>query len=125
MGLSEKLHRRILMVIAVLATATVTPACYTLLRHPRVLRVAQYEDVEDQRCKNCHAEEEVWGYHHSPHHYYVYDARYPAWGVFYDIPWWYNANWYYDQSQPAATTPPGTVGPKSANVKLKKDLPQD
>lgn len=106
-----------LRIACVLLLATLaTPACYTLLKHPRVKRVV-YEEVDDKRCNTCHLEDELWSYHHPPNQWYGYGA------VALDIvPWWYNDYWYYPddgpvtvplhwrQFRPSADKPETTMG---------------
>ena len=73
----------------------VTPACYTLLRHPLVKRVV-YEEVTDRRCNGCHEQDELWAFHHPPNHRFRMDSGHSNWNRYYDSPWWYNEYWYYD-----------------------------
>jgi hypothetical protein len=89
---------RFLPVLITGVALTATPACYTLLKHPKVKRVV-YEDVDDNRCSTCHSEQEVWGFHHPPNRTYP-DSGYDAWWNYYEVPWWYNSYWYYDPDGP-------------------------
>lgn len=82
----------LLVALAVLAT----PACYTLLKHPKVRREV-YVEINDKRCSNCHVEDELWSYHHPPNQRYTYIGTYPRWGIYYSMPWWYNEYWYIDK----------------------------
>ncbi len=80
--------------LIIMATVLVSPACYTLLKHPRIDTTA-YGEADDSRCASCHNEEEVWSYHHPPNHrYYSGAGSYYDWGFYYAVPWWYGANWY-------------------------------
>ena len=84
------------MVIAIF----VTPACYTLVKHPKVKRVI-YEEVTDRRCLGCHQQKEVWAFHHPPNRRFPSGLGHAAWNRYYSIPWWYNEYWYYDQNATA------------------------
>ena len=99
-----KTRRTVSIAAAAVWAALLIPACYTLVSHPRVKHDA-YEEVSDRRCSQCHSDTEVWSYHHPPKHFYVYDERYPAWGQYYNVPWWYNGYWYYDRD----TNEPSTI----------------
>jgi hypothetical protein len=45
--------------ILLFATTLATPACYTLLKHPRV-DMTVYEETPDSRCASCHSEDELF-----------------------------------------------------------------
>ncbi len=77
-----------------------TPACYTLMKHPKVRRVV-YEEVSDRRCNTCHVEDELWSFHYPPNQRFWLGAGYDAWDHYYFVPWWYNDYWYYDSRDPA------------------------
>ena len=103
-------NRITLYVVAVTVVALfLTPACYTLLRHPRVKRVV-YEEVTDRRCNSCHRQEEVWAFHHPPNQRFLRVLEQPVWNRYYNIPWWYNEDWYYDQDPTSADAPAFTTG---------------
>ena len=102
------------------------PACYTLLKHPRV-RTASTEEVADNRCTSCHATNELWAFHHPPNHSVTYPH---GWDQYYLVPWWYDAYWHFEPgsaaTQPATRqqnsgasnltdTPGGTVNPAPSN----------
>jgi hypothetical protein len=89
----------------VLATALMTlliaPACYTLLKHPRVKHDVVYQELDDKRCSTCHTKDELWAFHHSPTHPQRYTIGY-NWFYYYDLPWWYNPDWYsIDENDPS------------------------
>ena len=89
--------------LVVLAAALASPACYTLIKHPRVTTV-DYDEVQDSRCASCHSDDEVWGYHHSAAQR-IYDPVYgDGWELYYSVPWWYESYWYY--SPEMRGTPP-------------------
>ena len=94
-------------IFCVVFTLLLTPACYTLLRHPKIKRAAVYEAVSDQRCSGCHSEQEVWSYHNPQNRQSALDERYTSWGYYYYVPWWYNTNWYFNRIDP--TTLPSSV----------------
>jgi hypothetical protein len=84
--------------LIIVATIMVSPACYTLLKHPRV-GTAVDDETRDNGCASCHYEEDIWSYHNPPNHrLYVTTGDYD-WGFYNAVPWWYEAYWYY--------TPPG------------------
>ncbi len=78
--------------VAALVAAAATPACYTLLQHPRVAEI-DYQRPEGKRCFECHTDEEIDGFHRQPNA--------PDSG----IPWWYDRYWYYDASSDLETVP--------------------
>lgn len=90
--------------LIVFVTAAVSPACYTLIKHPKVKQDGLYQNVEDRQCLNCHYEDEIWSYHHPPNHYFYTDTQSADWGSYYEIPWWYESYWLY--TPPATTTVP-------------------
>jgi hypothetical protein len=101
MRLRKLFHPALLIAAAVM----VTPACYTLLKHPPVNTVPTNQ-VAANDCTSCHYEDEVWNYHHPPNHPGYAAGRYnPNWAYFYMVPWWYDASWYYEH----AATGPATV----------------
>ena len=78
--------------MCVVAFVVASPACYTLLKHPKVKRDV-YEEVADNRCTNCHYEDELWAFHHPPNH----PSAYPVgWDEYYLVPWWYDAYWHFE-----------------------------
>ncbi len=83
--------------ILIAVTVLVSPACYTLLKHPPVDTVPT-EEVATNQCTSCHYEDELWSYHHPPNHQANYRAD---WAYFYMVPWWYDSYWYYSPSGPA------------------------
>ena len=87
-----------------LLTLLLTPACYTLLKHPRVRTDVAYEEVNDKQCNNCHAKAEIWSFHHSSPHPDRYTIG-SNWFYFYDLPWWYNAYWYDVDKDDPSTEP--------------------
>jgi hypothetical protein len=88
----------------ILVTVLVSPACYTLVKHPKVKKEGVYQKVEDRKCTNCHYEDEIWSYHHPSNHRLYTDARYANWESYYEMPWWYESYWYY--TPPATSTVP-------------------
>lgn len=88
---------RLLTLGAVLAL-TVTPACYTLFRHPKVRQGTVYDSVENTRCLECHEQKE-FAYFHRPANHAVPkgDRRDDV----LSLPWWYESRWHYDSWRPA------------------------
>jgi hypothetical protein len=76
-----------------------TPACYTLLKHP-VVRNEDYNDVSGNRCTSCHYEDEIWEYHHPPNRFHPYPGYARSWDMYYYMPWWYESYWSYDHTSP-------------------------
>jgi hypothetical protein len=89
--------------VAVLATSFVAPACYTLLKHPRI-ETAVYEAAENRRCSSCHEDEEIWGYIR-PESHPVYPVE-GDWDYYYVYPWWWDSYWYFAPSGPSTAPPP-------------------
>lgn len=85
--------------LIVLTTTLAAPACYTLIKHPRV-NTAVYEEVQDNRCTSCHYEDEVWGFHHPPAQRFYAGENYGDWAFYYAVPWWYDSYWYFVPSEP-------------------------
>ena len=68
-------------------------SCYTILRHPRIAQ-ADHQRPENNRCFDCHTEDEVYGYH-----YPVNIGRPPVdWHDTLYAPWWYDAYWSNDDT---------------------------
>lgn len=90
--------------VLLLALLFLAPACYTILKHPMVIQ-EDYTRAETQRCGDCHMESDLWGFHH-PHKPYHsgYGFRDP-WVYYYDVPWWYNSYWFYDNRHDPDTVP--------------------
>ena len=80
------------------------PACYTILKHPR-LEQEQYETYQPRRCYQCHSEDELWRFHHRPGFRLWGRSYYDPWGYFYDVPWWYDYLWYYEPPGGGETVP--------------------
>jgi hypothetical protein len=99
-----------LLLVAIIAGA----GCYTVLRHPAPLDMAEdgYENgYSDQRaCADCHADADL--YHYTDPHNAAWYNTYPApWAYYYDTPWWYDDYWYYP-SEPSN----GHGGPGDATL---------
>lgn len=92
-------NRSWLYVTVIGFTLLLTPACYTLLKHPRVKRVV-YEEVTEKRCNTCHVEDEIWLFHHPRNLVYTDVPGYSAWTDYYEVPWWYNDYWYQETVDP-------------------------
>jgi hypothetical protein len=97
-------QRSFRLLLIVLVTVAVSPACYTLIKHPQVKTDGLYQEVEERQCTNCHYEDEIWSYHHPPNHRYYSGSRYDNWASYYEVPWWYESYWFY--TPPATTTVP-------------------
>jgi len=84
--------------ILLFATTLATPACYTLLKHPKV-DMTVYEETPDSRCTSCHSEDDVLSYFHPPvHPQYGYPEDEFVWN---EPPWWWENYWYFVPSGPA------------------------
>lgn len=102
---------RLYLFVVLLVTVAVTPACYTILKHPRLAHL-DYRRPDDKQCLTCHTSDEIWGFHHLPHS--------PAT----DIPWWYERYWSYEDSSYIETVPlphqpltaPAELGPANPGV---------
>jgi hypothetical protein len=97
-------QRSFRLLLIVLVTVAVSPACYTLIKHPKVKNDGLYQDVEERQCTNCHYEDEIWSYHHPPNHRSYVGSQYSNWESYYEVPWWYESYWLY--TPPATTTVP-------------------
>jgi hypothetical protein len=96
--------RRLCRPLLLVLTATLaSPACYTLIKHPRV-ETATYEEVQDNRCTSCHSDDEIWGYHHPPAQRVYSLGQDGSWEYYYAVPWWYDSYWYFVPSE--SGTPP-------------------
>jgi hypothetical protein len=104
---------RFSVIAAILFALVISPACYTLLKHPRVKENLVYVDVNDNRCNSCHYEDELWGYHHPQNHWYPTLGY--GWGRY--VPWWYTDYWYYDEANGPATIPLRSRGFRPAGDK--------
>lgn len=75
---------RLLATIAAVAAAVLTPACYTLLQHPRLASL-DYARPSSKHCLTCHTEQQlrtlVAGSRHA--------QTQQAWRSYYDEPWWF------------------------------------
>jgi hypothetical protein len=95
---------RAILLVFLAGLACVFPACYTLLQHPRLANM-DYSRPESDRCLDCHTASELWRFHHSPSTpVYAGTAR-SSWGYYYDLPWWYDAYWDYDEVSEPETIP--------------------
>ena len=90
------IRARVYLLFGPLFTFLATPACYTLLKHPKVKRDTVYEDVSSNRCTTCHYDDEIWQYQHPSNQIASYDPTCRAWDDYYLVPWWYTTSWYYD-----------------------------
>ena len=81
--------------ILLIATTLATPACYTLLKHPRV-DVTAYEETPGNRCASCHTEDELFAILYPPNHPGVPE------GEPYVPPWWWEDYWGVEPSGPSA-----------------------
>ena len=64
-----------------------TPACYTLLKHPRVKRGRVYVEVASDQCTSCHYRDELKSYHMPTNRA---TEQWKGWKEYYSIPWWYS-----------------------------------
>ena len=81
---------RVFLVVSLLLLAFVTQGCFTVLKHPEGVTMAD-EYQNSKSCTDCH--QETWLYHYDR---YWYGSYYPGdWGYYYGTPWWYDDYWYY------------------------------
>lgn len=72
--------------------------CYTVLRHPEPLDVAD-ETTESKACSDCHSDTDL--YHYTDSYSMGWYDYYPApWAAYYATPWWYDNYWSYDSPDP-------------------------
>ena len=78
------------LILGFLLIVLATPACYTLLKHPRVKRGQVYVKVESNQCESCHHDDAL-----KPYHILANRAtdREKGWKEYYSIPWWYSGGW--------------------------------
>jgi hypothetical protein len=90
--------------MAIAALLCAIPSCYTILKHPTVLE-EDYTQAETQRCTDCHYESDLWHYNH-PHTPFRSGIGYrDPWVRYYDIPWWYESSWFYNDVKNPETMP--------------------
>ena len=89
---------------AILSAFFVFPACYTLLKHPTVIE-EDYQQEEASNCYSCHDESDLWGFHHPRERFIPGAAFYDPWVYYYDVPWWYESYWFYDDPNRLETIP--------------------
>ena len=89
------------LVLGLLLTILATPACYTLLKHPRVKRERVYVEIESDQCTSCHYRDELKSYH-VPVNRAIAEGK--GWKEYYSIPWWYSGEWQYGP-EPLETVP--------------------
>lgn len=90
--------------ISIFLLALALPACYTILKHPR-LDPGAYDSYEPNRCYQCHSEDDLWRFHHRPGSRLWGRSYYDPWGYYYDTPWWYDYLWYYEAPEGTETVP--------------------
>ena len=84
---------RFLLAAAIVVALTGLPACYTIMKHPRLASM-EYGRPEDSQCTNCHSDEETWAFNH-PSPKPTYQSYSNAWIKYYDTAWWYDKLWKY------------------------------
>jgi hypothetical protein len=93
--MSLSAHQRLLGVLLVLFTASLSAGCYTVLKHPRVEMAV---DEGGQDCASCHADADLYDFRDPfMDHYGYYDYGITRWYSYYGLPWWYDAYWYYPE----------------------------
>ena len=83
---------RLYFIVALLLIMVAGPACYTILKHPRLAKLG-YERPEPSQCESCHSNDEIWSFHQPAQAQYYFDWLSGGWGYYYDIPWWYEDYW--------------------------------
>jgi hypothetical protein len=84
---------RWLSVAALLLITATAPACYTLLKHPRLASL-DYERPGSNRCIECHSSADIWKFNHSKN-MRTHNGTGGDWSAYYDVPWWYERRWDY------------------------------
>jgi len=80
-----------------------TPACYTLLKHPKVKRGRVYVEVETNQCTSCHYDDELKSYHIAANR--ATDQA-KGWKEYYSTPRWYSTGWQQEPEQEPARPVP-------------------
>jgi hypothetical protein len=94
---------RLLLVAASIISVAAVPACYTLVRHPR-LASHDYRRPDDKQCAECHSGKEIWAFNHAPRRpTYVGYAN--TWVEYYDVAWWYKRAWKYSPHEGLTAIP--------------------
>jgi hypothetical protein len=84
---------RFVLAAAIVVALTGLPACYTIMKHPQLASL-DYARPDDRNCTNCHSEQEIWGFNHTPTKP-TYQSYSRAWIKYYDTAWWYEGMWDY------------------------------
>jgi hypothetical protein len=79
------------------------PACYTIADHPRLARL-NYARPDDNRCANCHSDEEIWAFN-NPTGQPTHKSFSRAWMRYYDTAWWYGKRWDYHPNPDNVNSP--------------------
>jgi hypothetical protein len=85
---------RTLIAVVLLGIIAVLPACYTVLKHPRLASL-DYQRPKDSACLNCHSNAEIWNFNH-PNNIQTYVGKPGSWSEYYDYAWWYEHRWDYE-----------------------------
>ncbi len=100
--MTNGIHKRFFLVLAVIAIVLTACSCYTILRHPTIIE-EDYEMPSDDRCTTCHTEDEIWGFHHPGTRYW--DPVFPGYRDILDVPWWYDDYWFYTDFDDTESVP--------------------
>ena len=84
---------RFFFVGVLLGIIAAVPACYTLLKHPRLASL-DYQRPDDSLCLSCHSNAEIWNFNH-PNNIQTYMGKSSSWTEYYDVAWWYEHRWEY------------------------------
>jgi hypothetical protein len=91
------MKHRYLIVLALLAATLACPACYTLMRHPRVAQLKYARPGSDQSCGTCHDGMQIRAFNHPPH----LRSGTGAWATYYET------NWFRQRATGDSTLAPG------------------
>ena len=85
----NRLSTTIIMAFSTAVLLLAGSSCYTIIRHPRITQNDHYQRPENNRCFDCHTENEVYRFHHP-----VNISRPPiSWDDSHYDPWWYDGYW--------------------------------
>jgi hypothetical protein len=84
---------RFILTAVIVSSAAAIPACYTIMDHPRLASL-DYARPDDNRCSNCHSNEEIWAFN-NPSKKPTHESYSWAWIKYYDTAWWYDKKWEF------------------------------
>jgi hypothetical protein len=88
---------RALIAVGLLLIIAFLPACYTLLKHPRLAEI-NYRRPDDKNCENCHSNSDIWKFNHN-NKINTLTEKSGVWSEYYDLAWWYESRWNYEPAR--------------------------